>query len=146
MAPQIETLILANHAEAHEGLLYIHGGGWTDHTRAIAPDGQPMPSNLAFGVTILTPWGETNRRTQVRFWIESEDGGAPVLEMSGEMEAGRPAGAHEGADIRSVLAFTSLITFPTAGGYRLMGQLGDQTPRSVSFRVHDTVGAQVLPT
>src|SRR5665213_3177253 len=56
-SPEIENMILANHVEAVNGLLYISGGGWTDHWRPAATNpGQPVVSHLGVGVTVLVPW------------------------------------------------------------------------------------------
>lgn len=140
--PTIETLLLCNHAEAQNGLLYIAGGGWTNQHRPAFPAGVPPPlSHFGIAVTIVVPWAEANRRYRLRLWVEPEDGGAPVIELYAEFEQGRPAGLPPGSDLRSVLAVNGDVQWPSAGGYRLEGEiLGTDERRAVSFRVHDFAG------
>jgi hypothetical protein len=135
---EIENLILANHAETKDGLLYVMGGGWTDLARTVA-SGQPPPtSHLGIAMTVLVGWTETNRPYQVNVVIEPEDGGEPLFALQAELVAGRHPGAVEGSDTRAVLAVSGEVIFPHQGGYRLRALLGDHT-RTVSFRVRDTV-------
>ena len=137
--PEIETLLLANHAEAHNGLLYAQGAGWVHHWRGPQQDGQP-PRISHFGVaaTLLVPWGDTNR--QLPLWIEivPEDGGEPIVRIDGSYEVGRPPGTPPGSDQRSVLAVNFDLQFPSAGGYRLSAGTGN-SQRTISFFVHDSV-------
>lgn len=137
--PEIETLMLANHAEAINGLLYVSGGGWTHHWRGTIQEGQPPPpSSIGIAVGVLVPWSETNRRHRLELRIESEDG-AQLATVEGDLEVGRPPGTPSGSDQRAVLAINATIPFPAAGGYRVVGEfLGKpDTKRSVSFIVHD---------
>lgn len=138
--PKVETLLMANHAEALEGLLYVSGGGWTDHHRAASTDGGGPPvSHIGIALSVLVGWTETNRKYPLALRIESEDGDEEVLRVEGEMEAGRPPGVPEGQDLRSVLAVNSEIVFPHPGGYRVVATVADDT-RAVAFRVHDLTG------
>ena len=139
--PLIENLLLANHVESLNGLLYISGGGWTDLTRPVLAGEAPPPTHLGVGMSVLVGWTETNRRHHVLVYIEPEDSGEPLLRAEAELEVGRPPGAVEGADQRAALAFSGEVVFPIAGGYRLVAELGDSETRSVSFRVHDEVMA-----
>lgn len=141
--PKIETLMLANHAEALNGLLYITGGGWTEHWRAaLAPGAPPPPSHIGIAVGISVRWLETNRRFPISVKIESEDAGQEVLRIEGAMESGRPLGIPGGIDLTSALAVNAEIGFPHPGGYRLVATVGGGLEvggdeRTVSFRVHD---------
>ena len=139
--PRIENLMVANHAEAIGGLLYV-SGGWTEHWRGTGnPDGTFPPSHLGIALTILTGWTETNRRYPVRIAVEPEDGGDEVIHVEGEMESGRPPRVPEGIDLRSAIAVNAEVGLPHAGGYRVVAQVAEDS-RTVSFRVHD----QVPPT
>lgn len=135
--PQIENLILANHVESLNGLLYVMGGGWTDLTRNVVPEAPFPPTHLGIGMSVLVGWVETNRRHRVLVYIEPEDSGEPLLRADAELEVGRPPGAVEGADQRAALAFSGEVVFPGPGGFRLVAEIGDQETRTVSFRVHD---------
>lgn len=140
----IEFVTVANHAEALNGLLYLMGAGWTDSWRQPNPDGSIPATTLGVGVSILVPWGETNRRHDLVVKLEHEDGGLggpPMMEVHGQFEVGRPPGVTPGVDLRSVLAINGQVVFEKPGGYRLMAQIGDGerdgATRSVSLRVHD---------
>ena len=58
----VDFVLMANHVEVVNGLLYVSGGGWTDHHRRLPPDGAPIPpSHLGIGVSVVVPWNEKNR-------------------------------------------------------------------------------------
>lgn len=133
---EIELLTMANHAEAINGLLYLSGAGWDQVRRTYVRGSEPAPNHFGIGVSVLVPWGETNRRHQLSLWIESEDGGEPLMRGDGLLEVGRPAGAVEGADTRAVLAVDASVQFPSQGGYRLVAVV-DGHQRTYGFRVVD---------
>lgn len=135
---EIEFLILANHAEARDGLLNLLGGGWTDHRRRI-PKGGPAPiSHFGIGVSVLVDWNDTNHPYHLTIRIETADG-QEIAKIGGDVELGRPPGLPPGSSQRAVLAFNVDMRWPSAGTYRVVARLGDlpETDRSVAFRVHD---------
>ena len=101
--PQIEYVTLAHHAEAVNGLLYLQGAGWTDLEQPIDGEGNLGMLHLGIGVSITIGWNETNRNYPLTISVEHEDG-EQLFAVEGSVEAGRPAGATPGADLRSVLA------------------------------------------
>lgn len=133
---EIELLTMANHAEALNGLLYLSGAGWDRIVRSYVRGSDPTPHHFGVGVSVLVPWGETNRRLQLSLWIESEDGGEPLMRADGRLEVGRAPGAVEGADARAVLAVDASVQFPREGGYRLVAEI-DGHRRTYGFRVVD---------
>ncbi len=133
--PEIEFVVLANHAEAINGLLYLSGAGWTDVRTTRGPDGRLGSVHMGIGVSILVGWNETNHVYPLEFQMIHEDGGAPVLGGQGQIEAGRPPGQKAGSDLRSVLAIGADVSFPKPGGYEFRVTLGEKV-KSVSFRVH----------
>jgi hypothetical protein len=135
--PGVEFVILANHAEAHNGLLYLAGAGWNDAALAFTPDGPSVPLHFGLGVSVLVPWTQTNRKHRLEVRMEHEDGGEPLFRMEGEFEVGRPPGIQEGADQRAVFAMDGITQFPAAGGYRVVAAIDSGKVRSVSFRVRD---------
>ncbi len=135
IVPTIEYVVVADHAEAINGKLYLSGAGWTDLRQPPGPDGRPGYVHMGVAVSILVGWNETNRRFPLLVTIEHEDG-AELSRVEGQIEAGRPPGVTEGADFRSVLAIAVEIQFPRPGGYRVRAQLGEHDERIVSFRVH----------
>lgn len=144
--PEIEFIVLANHAEAREGLLYLMGGCWTDHWREIPPEGGPPPiSHFGIGVAIMLQWDETNRPYHLILRLETDDG-AELAKMDADLTLGRPPELTPGSTQRAVLALNVDMQFPAAGGYRIMGELGEDR-KSVAFRVHDRAGgAGPFPT
>ncbi|MFM7212593.1 MAG: DUF6941 family protein [Actinomycetota bacterium] len=136
--PQIEYVTLAHHAEAVNGLLYLQGAGWTDLEQPIDSEGNLGMLHLGIGVSILIGWNETNRSYPLTISVEHEDG-EQLFAVEGAVEAGRPAGATPGADMRSVLAVSGEVQFGRPGGYVVRAFIGDSdggSSRNVSFRVH----------
>lgn len=132
--PQIEYVINADHAEAINGKLYLHGAGWSDIVQPVGPGGQPGIVHLGIAVSILVGWNETNQRYPLTLTITHEDGDE-LTRISTHIESGRPAGIPPGSDLRTVLAISAEIQFVKTGGYRLRAELDGQE-RSVAFRVH----------
>lgn len=100
------TILLADFAEAVNGKLYIMGGGWSITG--------PMPTPSAIALKIEVPWGETNRKHNLKLDLLDSDykpvpvstpvGNAP-LSISGDFEVGRPAGLIQGSPIDVPIAF-----------------------------------------
>lgn len=134
--PEIEYLLLADHAEAANGKLTVMGAGWTDAWRVRVPDA-PIPiTHFGIGVSVLVPWTETNRPHHLVLRIEHEDGATEIGAIETDLEIGRPPGLPHGSDQRAVLAVNADIQFPLEGGWRVAARLGEQT-KTASFRVHD---------
>ena len=140
--PELEFVVIANHAEAINGLLYLQGAGWTDVQQQISPTGQPAIVHFGMGVSILVGWNETNRRFPLKLVVVHEDG-AELATVNAQIEAGRPAGLPPGSDIRSVLAVNAEAQFPRPGRYEFRAELGEAV-RTTAFRVHLTP-PQMLP-
>jgi hypothetical protein len=133
--PRIEYVTLANHAEAHDGLLYLQGAGWTDLRPPVNPDGNLGIAHFGIGLSVLVGWNETNTRFPLILQVMHEDGGDPFIQAEAQIEQGRPAGLAPGQDLRSVLAINVDAAFPRPGGYEVRATIADQPPTSVSFRV-----------
>ncbi|MGH7611852.1 MAG: DUF6941 family protein [Candidatus Dormibacteria bacterium] len=142
--PQIEILILANHVEAVNGLLYISGGGWTDHWRPAPQGGQPVVSHLGVGVTVLVPWTASQAVHTLAVAIE-DTGGRQVASVSAQLNPTRPQGLPTGSDQRAVLALSLNLVFPGPGEYRLVARLDQGEARTVGFRVHDVTQPHADP-
>ncbi len=133
--PRIEFVTLANHAEAHDGLLYLSGAGWTDIRPPVTPEGAIGLAHFGIGLSVLVGWNETNLRFPLVLQIFHEDGGEPFMQAEAQIEQGRPAGLSPGQDLRSVLAVNVDAAFPRPGGYEVRATIGEQAPTTVSFRV-----------
>jgi hypothetical protein len=137
----IDFLILANHAEVQNGLLYMNGGGWSEHHRPVL-SGQPgLPiSSFGLGVGVLVPWTETNQPHQLTVAIENADG-VVLTQMMASLTTGRAPQLAPGSEQRAVMALTFNLQFPVAGEYRIVARLGSEV-KTVSFRVLDHPIAQ----
>ncbi len=135
--PQIETLLICNHAEAVNGLLYISGGGWTDHWRRLAPGAaQPPITHMAVAVTVTVPWVATGQTYPLSVAIE-DHAGTRVAGIDAQLNAARPPGLPTGSTMRAALALSMELVFPKPGDYRVVAALAGQAGRGVDFRVHD---------
>jgi hypothetical protein len=137
-ACRIENLLIANHAEVANDLLYISGGGGDICSRVIAEDGVRDPS-FAVALTVCVPWLETERQHTVVLSIEAEDGRTvePGCEISFTM--GRGPDLQPGAvqHFQTALRMEH-VHFPAASAYRLVAELDDDADvRSWPFRVVD---------
>jgi hypothetical protein len=131
----IDFVITANHAENQNGLLYLSGGGWSDHHRQMAL-GQPPPiSTIGVAVGLVIPWNETNQLEQLTVAIEDADGKV-LAQLGAGLTTGRPPDLPQGAEQRVLLALNFQLQFPSAGDHRIVARLGEQV-RSVPFRVRD---------
>lgn len=126
------TLLLCDFAEEVGGKLYIMGGGWT---RIVAD--QPVP--MALAVKLEVPWDQANRKHSIKFLLLTEDG-EPVMsgenkpiEVSGVVEAGRPAGIKAGSDLTVALAIKINGITLTPGGYLWDFSVNDRPIKQVSF-------------
>ncbi len=145
--PEIENLILANHVEVVNGLLYISGGGWTDHWRpAPALSGPPIISHLGVAVTLVVPAAAPPVPQQLTVAI-ADDQGRQVAGLQTMINQARPTGLGPDQEQRIALALSFNIVFPAAGLYHLAATLGISAPRTLAFRVHDvTPPATDVPT
>ena len=133
---QIDYLILANHVEVRDSLLFISGGGWTDLYRVVV-DGLPAPStHIGIGVSIAIPWTETNKEQYLTIQLEDEDA---TIMMKGEINItqGRPAHLTPGTEQHAVIALPLDITFPREGSYRVVASLANGIVHRWSFHVHN---------
>jgi len=134
----IDVLILANHAEALNGLLYISGGGWTDAHRQLR-DGIVPTNHFGIGVSVRVPWHETNVRHKFVLEVQNEDATASVMRAEGEINVGRPPQLTPGDVQHAVLAINVDTVFPAPGAYRVVATIDDGKDMATwPFRVHDT--------
>ncbi len=134
----IDYLILANHVEAINGMLYISGGGWTDLFRQVPPGANPPPTHLGIGLSVAVPWNETNATHRVRIRIEDSDAQIVVLGAEAAITVGRPPHLTPGTEQHLVMALPADLPFPKQGEYRVQVSLGeDLDTKTWVFRVHD---------
>ncbi len=133
---RLDFLLVANHVEVINGLIYVSGGGWTEHRRPVTPQG-PALSHLGIGVSVLVPWTATNQPHTLKIVIEDEDA-APLLNIDGQINVGRPSTLPAGSEQSVLLGFPLNILFPHAGTYRAVASVdeGGET-KHWTFRVFD---------
>jgi hypothetical protein len=130
---EVETVILANHAEALNGLLYVSGGGWSHHWRGPRPAGQPAsPSQVAFAATITASATEVVAEIPFTVLITGP-GTGEVMRATGTMTIGSGDAKSER---RAALAGNFGIAFPEEGRYELIVEIPGSR-RRVEFWVHD---------
>lgn len=143
----IDFVVLANHVEAGNGLLYISGGGWTDHHRVVH-EGRVPPSHFGIAVSVCIPWTATNVPHSIVIRVEDDDATTTVIRSEAQLSVGRPAALPPGAEQHAFVAVNVDTVFPRAGGYRVVAALDEDAgasadTRSWAFRVHDVQRAAV---
>ena len=117
-------MMLADAAQEVGGKLYVLGGGWSITG--------PEPVPMAIALKLEVPWDRTNLQHSLLLELLDEDGEpVPVpgqdgeevaLQVTGEFEAGRPAGIKPGTPIDSALA-VNFGPLPLEGGRRYQWRL-----------------------
>jgi len=113
------SLLLADAAQVVQGKLYILGGGWS----ITGPE--PAPSAIAIKIDV--PWDEANRRHRFQLNLLDADGkpviiGNQSVSITGEFEAGRPAGLLPGTPLDVTLAI-NIGPLPIQPGSRYVWRL-----------------------
>jgi hypothetical protein len=137
--PYIAFVMVADHAEAFNGKLYINGGGWTDLQRPVISGQAPPPTAFSIALSVYIPWGETNRPIPLKGTVEDEDG-KKLFDFSTPLVAGRPPQMSVGQGQYFHAAVQVVMPFPKPGGYRAVVTIdGDRDTRTWAFRIHDVI-------
>ncbi len=129
--PEIEFLLLADHAESVNGKLYLMGGGWD--RRAVVDFRQPQVFSVA--VAILIPWNDTNRPIPFSLTVRDVDGADVAKPIQTQVVLGRPANATPGQKLRYQLAVNYQLVVLRAGQYVVEARSADASAKRVSFFV-----------
>lgn len=133
---RVDFLLVANHVEVVNGLLYVNGGGWTEHSRVLTPNG-PALSHLGIGVSVQVPWTATNQPHTLTLIIEDEDA-TPIFKMEAQINVGRPPQLPAGSEQPVQLGFPLNLVFPHPGTYRIVATVDEHgDTKHWTFRVHD---------
>lgn len=129
------TMLLCDFAEAHDGKLYVMGGGWSTYNGS-------DPIDLALAIRIGVPWDRTNQKHTMLIKLVDQDGspmighlGTPI-EAGGQIEFGRPPGAIPGNEIVTTFAVTFKAMPLEANHYKIAFMLDDTEVESISFNVN----------
>lgn len=107
----IGFLLLADHAEAVNGKLYMTGGGWNVLRLPELP--HDWAFHIALGLDVA--WHETNDPHELEVNIQDPDGVELGEGLSANFETGRPPGMTAGQEQRLVMSIGTTATFSTAG-------------------------------
>lgn len=134
----IESLILANHVEVVNGLLYVSGGGWTTHTRMVQPGSTPPQSQLGIALLAAVPWHQTNQEHQFIIELRDEDAKS-IVTINAELNVGRSPGMRPGTMQYPPIVVPITFTFPRPGGYEIIARIEgvDGSERRWTFQVQD---------
>jgi len=121
--------LLADHAQALGGKLYVMGAGWN-----VAG---PAPVTMALAGILELEWGEANEPKALRVELLTEDGrpvevptptGDRPVVIEGNVEVGRPPGTRRGSAFNIPIAInTGPMPIPPGGGYVWRFWIGGET-------------------
>lgn len=132
--PSIETLILADRAEALGNKLYLMGG-YISTTFA-----QQFPASVQFGVALVIDIPAVMAGQMVHWTLSITDPFGNVLgQFSADSMAIRGPQADESESMKALLTIPSLtVTVPAAGELTVIATVGDADTRRVTLRVVHT--------
>lgn len=140
---QLSTFLLADHAEAVNGKLYVLGGAWN----RIAASQFPVAHNhLSVAAVIHVPWESTNQPHTMELRLVDADGGPVIPEpVRGSFEAGRPPGTRVGDEqiVASVFNFNGLV-FVQPGSYEFHLLVNDAEMGLLRFDLVQVDGAATV--
>lgn len=121
--------LLADHAQALGGKLYVMGGGWNVTG--------PAPAPIALAGILELEWDEANEPKTLRVELLTEDGqpvtvptptGDRPVVIDGNVEVGRPPGTRRGSLFNVPIAINvGPLPIPPGGGYVWRFSIGGQT-------------------
>jgi len=129
---KLSTFLLADHAEAVNGKLYVIGGAWNRIGAASFP---ATHNHLSVAAVIHVPWEATNQSHTIELRLVDSDG-APVIPepLHGGLEAGRPPGMRPGDEQLVVLVFNfDRLVFERPGTYEFHLLVNDAETGLIRF-------------
>lgn len=138
-APRIDSLLVADWAEAINGKLYVMGGAFD----TVWAQQFPYVVRFAFAAVLKVPWNDTNRRLPIRATVQTTDGEELDWRLEGELEAGRPPG-ERGADAQIVIAAPVGFQVDEHLNFVLSLRFADDE-RSISLKIQQPPFTSVAP-
>lgn len=120
----IETLIVANHVETVNGLLYVSGGGWNVTKRLVSANGTPVPNHMGVAVVIAVPWNETNREYAITMDVCDADSKV-VANVNAKLNVGRSPTLNPGTTQYPAFSLAMDLVFPHPGEYVIVARIDD---------------------
>jgi hypothetical protein len=135
--PSIVFAMLADHAEALNNKVYVHGGGWDRLGIGTVPATWP----ISFAIGILVPWNATNQENVAAVDILDADGNPTDFHTEVRFNVGRSPLLSQGETQRVMLAIPQVpVTFPKYGSYVLAVSLNEVESKRVTFAIVPTSG------
>ena len=130
---EVLSFLLADHAEAVNGKLYMTGGGWNTLG---APTLPYQHVHMSLAVALEVPWSATNQEHRFRILLVDEDGRPQGAEMGANLEIGRPPGMRSG-DVQNVIFCFGLdgLTLEKAGQYSFELEIDGSVEAHARFRL-----------
>jgi hypothetical protein len=118
---KIESLMLADAAQAVAGKLFILGGGWNLYRSA----NYPVNIQLALAIDLSFTRNEAGAKYQLTL-VVADDAGVPILpQINGVIDVVEPADElPPGALIKLPLAFNTVLQIPRMGRYVIVVTAG----------------------
>lgn len=121
--PRVDFLILTNHAEVRDGLLYLLGGGWNRHARTPQADGTMPASHFGIAVGIAF---EPDDSRESRLWVRiNHEDGTEIMRVEGNVEI---RGETTPVTRLAISALNMNVRWPRPGTYHIMAGLGSAQP------------------
>lgn len=128
-------LLLADHAEAVNGKLYMTGGGWNVLRLPELP--HEWAFHIALGIDIA--WHETNATHELRVGIHDPDGIELGEGLAASFETGRPPGMPAGQEQRLVMSIGASASFNASGPHAAVVQVdGEEIGRARFYLMEGT--------
>lgn len=139
---KLSTLLLADHAEAVNGKLYVTGGCWDRLFAAQLPTQHP---HLSLAACILVPWNSTNQKHSIEVKLTDEDGHDVLPQpFTAQFEVGRPPGVPAGSDITTLFVINfNALSLPKTGRYAFTFSVGGEELGRTAFDLGQVQGFPV---
>lgn len=131
----VTTFLIADHAEAVNGKVYVSGGGWDTLGFESLPGRR---AHMSLAVVLRVPWDETNEQHTIAIDLVDADNHSLLTRgpIAGNFSAGRPAHARAGDDQPAVFVMNfDNVEFREAGNYRFLLTVDDQPVADARFKV-----------
>lgn len=142
LSMQVSTFLIADHAEAVNGKLYVVGGCWNRLAAANVPVVHP---HLTVATALHVPWTATNEKHTISLNLKDEDGASAIPEpIEGEFETGRPAGLRPGDEQIIAMTFNlNGLRFEREGDYAFTLDVDGTELSRLGFRLQLVQGSTV---
>jgi hypothetical protein len=140
---RLSTFLVADHAEAVGGKLYVTGGCWNSLT---VPGLPAQHGHLTVAAALHIPWKATNQPHSLHLDFVHEDGESVLPEpLEAKLEAGRPPGMRSGDEAIVVLTLNfDGLKFERAGVHSFVLSVDGAELSRIGFKVI-VAGVKAVP-